>query len=72
MGSRVGNVDFIEGLRESKPVGNVLCGVPARLVVPRNGTEAVPYRNLRRFEFPDTLNLTETLETTAIASQQTD
>ena len=29
--------------------------VPARSVARRNGTEAVPYSSLQRFEFPDAL-----------------
>jgi hypothetical protein len=43
-------------VRELGPVGNGLRAVPARSVVPRNGTEAVPYRDSRRVEFPDTLD----------------
>ena len=44
-----------ETVREFEPVGNALCGVPVRSAASRNGTEAVPYKGLRRFEFSDTL-----------------
>ena len=45
----------VETVREFEPVGNALCGVPVRSAASRNGTEGVPYKSLRRFEFPDTL-----------------
>ena len=46
---------IIEGVREFELVGNALCGVPTRSAAKRNGTEAVPYKGVRRLEFPDTL-----------------
>ena len=45
----------LKPVRKFEPVGNALCGVPARSAASRNGTEAVPYKGLRRPEFPDTL-----------------
>ena len=50
------NRQLLGTVREFEPVGNALCGVLVRSAASRNGTEAVPYKGLRRFEFPDTLS----------------
>ena len=51
----MGITSRIEGVWEFEAVGNGLRAVPWSRRSRRNGTEAVPYRDLRRFEFPDTL-----------------